>query len=166
MKKIKIWTIGTSTRSIDEFLHLLALNKIEAIADVRRFPTSRLAHFKKDNLEASLNRCGVQYSHVPELGGYRKGGYKEYMNTEEFNRGLLLVQRLASEKRVAIMCAEKLFFRCHRRYIADALKQRPDTDINIIHIVDEKRSYEHQLKRGEHKHEHEDDHKTKTLDEF
>jgi uncharacterized protein (DUF488 family) len=152
---LKILTIGTSNRSIEEFLSLLAAYRIEAIIDVRRFPTSKHKHFKQENLEASLNRSGIEYHHVTELGGYRKGGYKKYMGTEEFEKGLLFVENLASTNRVAIMCAELLFSQCHRRFIADALKQRGHV---VIHIIDDKRSYEHKGRN--------DKHKSKTLDEF
>lgn len=134
---------------------MLAAYRIEAIIDVRRFPTSKHKHFKQENLEASLNRSGIEYHHVTELGGYRKGGYKKFMGTEEFEKGLLFVENLASTNRVAIMCAELLFSQCHRRFIADALKQRGHV---VIHIIDDKRSYE---QKGRN-----DKHKSKTLDEF
>ena len=152
---MKIWTIGTSNRSIEEFLHVLEVYQIEAIIDVRRFPTSKHNHFKQENLEASLNLHGIAYYHVTELGGYRRGGYQDYMGTAEFEQGLLKVEELASSQRVAVMCAELLFFRCHRRYIADALKQRGHT---ILHIIDEKRSYEHKGR--------DDTEAIKTLDAF
>lgn len=136
---------------------MLEAYQIEAIADVRRFPTSKHKHFKQENLKASLNRSGIEYHHVTELGGYRKGGYKKYMETEDFEKGLLFVDKLATSKRVAIMCAELLFFRCHRRFIADALKLRGHT---VIHIIDDKRSYEHKGRNDEH------GQKSKTLDDF
>jgi|GEM_PF-49287 len=149
---MKIWTIGTSNRSIDEFLSLLEAYQIKAIVDVRRFPTSKHKHFKQENLKASLNQNGIEYYHVTELGGYRKGGYKKYMGTEEFEKGLLYIETLGAGKRVAIMCAELLSDRCHRRFIADALKLRGHT---VIHIIDAKESHEHKGK-----------HESKTLDEF
>ncbi len=140
MEKLKIWTIGTSDRSMEEFLQLLDAYELQAIADVRRFPTSRHAHFRQENLKESLINSGIEYHHFGELGGYRKGGYRQYMTTEEFERGITRLEALASSRRVAIMCAELLFFRCHRRFIADALKERGHT---VIHIIDAKRSYEH-----------------------
>ncbi len=152
---MKIWTIGTSNRSIDEFLSLLEAYQIEVIADVRRFPTSKHKHFKQENLKTRLKQSGIEYHHVTELGGYRKGGYKKYMETEEFERGLLFVEKLGATKRVAIMCAELLFFRCHRRFIADALKLRGHV---VIHIIDEKRSYEHKGRNNKQK--------SRTLDDF
>jgi len=146
--KLKIWTVGTSNRSIEEFLHLLRAYKIEVIADVRRFPTSKYGHFKQEVLKENLNRCGIEYNHIVELGGYRTGGYRQYMGTEDFERGLLRLEQLAASRRVAIMCAELLFFRCHRRFIADALTERGHT---VIHIIDEHRSYEHKGKRRDDK---------------
>ncbi|MBE0516706.1 MAG: DUF488 domain-containing protein [Methanophagales archaeon] len=152
---MKIWTIGTGNRSVEEFLHVLEIYQIEAVIDVRRFPTSKHNHFKRENLEASLNQSGIAYHHVTELGGYRRGGYRDYMTTAEFENGLIKVEELASSQRVALMCAELLFFRCHRRFIADALKERGHT---ILHIIDEKRSYEHKGR--------EDKHERMTLDAF
>lgn len=153
--EVKLWTVGTSNRSLEEFLGLLEAYPIEVIADVRRFPTSKHKHFKQENLEAHLTQKGIVYHHVTELGGYRKGGYREYMKTAEFEKGLRYVEQLASSKRVAIMCAELLFSQCHRQFIADALKQRGHT---VLHIIDEKRSDEH---RGKN-----DKSAIKTLDEF
>ena len=137
---MKFWTVGTSNRSLEEFLGLLEAYQIEAIADVRRFPMSKHKHFKQENLKACLKQRGIAYHHVTELGGYRKGGYTKYMRTAEFEVGLRYVEQLAASQRVAIMCAELLFFRCHRRFIADALKQRGHT---VLHIIDEKRIEEH-----------------------
>ena len=153
--EVKLWTVGTSNRSLEEFLGLLEAYPIEVIADVRRFPTSKHKHFKQENLEAHLTQKGIAYHHVTELGGYRKGGYREYMKTAEFEKGLRYVEQLASSKRVAIMCAELLFSQCHRQFIADALTQRGHT---VLHIIDEKRSDEH---RGKN-----DKSAIKTLDEF
>ena len=122
--------------------------KIEVIADVRRFPTSRHRHFKQEALKETLNRCGIEYNHIIELGGYRTGGYRQYMRTEDFEKGLLRLEQLAASRRVAIMCAELLFFRCHRRFIADALTERGHT---VIHIIDEQRSYEHKRRNDKQK---------------
>jgi uncharacterized protein (DUF488 family) len=140
---MKLWTVGTSTRSMKEFLHVLRAYQIEVIVDVRRFPTSRYRHFKQERLKECLEQHGIEYQHVVRLGGYRKGGYRNYMNSTEFEHGLVCVEELAASKRVAIMCAELLFSQCHRRFIADALTQRGHT---VVHIVDDKRSYEHKGK--------------------
>lgn len=123
-----------------EFLHVLRAYQIEVVVDVRRFPTSKYRHFKRERLKECLEEHGIAYHHVARLGGYRKGGYREHMKSKEFERGLACVEELAESKRVAIMCAELLFFRCHRRFIADALKDRGHT---VIHIIDDKKSYEH-----------------------
>ncbi|NAS88394.1 DUF488 domain-containing protein [ANME-1 cluster archaeon AG-394-G21] len=152
MSELEIWTIGTSNRSIDEFLNLLAAYLIEAVVDVRRFPTSRHKHFKQEHLKASLNQCGIDYYHVTELGGYRKGGYTKYMKTGEFGMGLDYVETLARSKRVAIMCAERLVSSCHRRFIADVLKLH---GLSVIHIIDPGLCSEHKGRK-----------RNKRLDEF
>jgi len=140
---MKLWTVGTSTRSMKEFLHVLRAYQIEVVVDVRRFPTSRYRHFKQGRLKECLEQHGIEYHHVARLGGYRKGGYRAHMKSTEFEKGVACVEELAESKRVAIMCAELLFFRCHRRFIADALTQRGHT---VIHIIDDKKSCEHKGK--------------------
>jgi len=155
--EVKLWTVGTSNRSLEEFLGVLEVYRIEVIADVRRFPTSKHKHFKQENLKACLKQSGIAYHHVAELGGYRKGGYTQYMKTAEFEQGLACVEELAASKRVALMCAELLFSQCHRRFIADALKQRGHT---VLHILDDKKSYEHKY-RGK-----DDKSADRKLDEF
>lgn len=139
---MEIFTVGTSTRSIDEFIEILRAYDIGKVLDVRRFPTSKFEHFKKENLKDALNKERIQYFHIEELGGYR-GGYKEYMKTEEFKKGLETLINLAKDSRVAIMCAELLFFRCHRRYISDKLTE---LGIEVTHIIDAKRSYPHRIR--------------------
>ncbi len=139
---MKIWTIGTRNRGADEFLSLLKKYGIEVIADVRRFPSSKFEHFKKENIRKILLRENIGYHHVEDLGGYRKGGYREYMKKEDYKRGLDFVKELAKENRVAIMCSEILFFRCHRRFISDSLKEN---GFDVIHIIDEKRCCEHKI---------------------
>ncbi len=140
---MKLWTVGTSKRSMKEFLHVLRAYQIKVIVDVRRFPTSRYRHFKQEPFKECLEQHGIEYQHVIKLGGYRKGGYRKYMKTADFERGLACVEELAASKRVALMCAELLFSHCHRRFIADALTLRGHT---VVHIVDDKRSYEHKGK--------------------
>ena len=134
-------------------MNLLEAYQIEVIADVRRYPKSRYKHFNQENLKPFLNRNGIEYHHVTELGGYRKGGYKKYMATKEFETGFVYLETLISSKRVAIMCAELLAVHCHRRFISDALKLRGHT---VIHIIDNENCYEHKDRIGKHK----------TLDEF
>lgn len=134
-----IYTIGTSTRSLDEFLGLLKKHKISTLIDVRRFPTSRFEHFKRENLEKLE---GINYCHLSGLGGYR-GGYEKYMRSREFKEAFEELLSLVEKGNAAIMCAERLFFRCHRRFVSDELVKR---GIKVIHIIDEKRIYEHRLK--------------------
>ena len=137
-----IYSIGHSTHPIDHFLDLLKIYKIKAIADVRRFPTSKkYPHFERQNLKNELNKIAIEYFWLGELlGGYRKGGYQLYMQTESFSQGISELISLAEKQLTAFMCAEKLFFCCHRRLISDHLLQ---LDWNVIHIFDEKRTYPH-----------------------
>jgi len=121
----RISTLGTSTRSAQEFLDLLAHYQIEAVVDVRRFPTSRFEHFIKENLALLLEENGIAYLYLgEELGGYRSGGYEAHMKSEEFEAGLARLQGVTEKKRVAIMCSERLPWRCHRRHIGRALRER------------------------------------------
>jgi uncharacterized protein (DUF488 family) len=148
-KRLTIWTVGHSTRTLVEFIELLTVNNIEALADVRRFPTSRkYPHFNQDALRTSLTGVGIEYVPLPELGGRRRPlpdshntvwrnetfrGYADYMETEEFCSGIHRLLELARRKRTAIMCAEALWWRCHRSLIADYLKA---AGICVLHIID------------------------------
>ena len=161
-----MWTIGHSTRAIDEFISLLEENEIKLLVDVRAWPGSkRYPQFNKDALAESLNAHGIRYEHFPELGGKRKSkpdsrntawrnasfrGYADYMETEQFQRGverLLAFERsdgLGSRRKerdggeavtpcaVAIMCAEAVWWRCHRSLIADYLKAR---GVEVLHVL-------------------------------
>ena len=151
-----IWTIGHSTRTLQEFLGLLAEYRIEAIADVRRFPGSRrYPYFAGDALAATLPTHGIDYRWMPKLGGRRKvqpgspntawrnasfQGYADYTTTPEFAEGLAELLKLAATERTALMCAEAVWWRCHRSLIADVLKLR---GIEVIHIVDATHSTAH-----------------------
>ncbi len=134
----QVYTIGSSTRSLEEFLRILDKYGITRIIDVRRFPTSKFEHFKKENLE----KLRIGYVHIPELGGYR-GDYKKYMETPEFHRGLTEVLKLIQKEKCAIFCAELLFFRCHRRFISDALTE---DGVEVLHIIDEERVTPHRAR--------------------
>jgi uncharacterized protein (DUF488 family) len=143
-----VWTIGHSTRSRDQFLKLLAENRLEAVVDVRRYPGSRRwPHFTRDALSEYLNRCGLLYLWCPELGGRRAPlgdspntawrstafrGYADYMLTEEFAAGLDRLVNLACGLRTVIMCAEAVWWRCHRGLIADVLRWQGFT---VCHIM-------------------------------
>jgi uncharacterized protein (DUF488 family) len=146
---MQIWTIGHSTRDIDVFIGLLEENGIKLVADVRSLPGSkRYPQFNKDGLEKSLNAHGIRYEHFPELGGRRKSnpnsrntawrsasfrGYADYMETEEFHKGVERLLGLAREEGpAAIMCAEAVWWRCHRSLISDYLKA---CDIEVMHIL-------------------------------
>src|SRR5437773_2986630 len=157
---MRIWTIGHSTRAIDDFISLLEENEIKLLVDVRAWPGSkRYPQFNKDTLAESLNAHGIRYEHFPKLGGKRKSkpdsrntawrnasfcGYADYMETEEFRKGVKRLVDLVrhgtdpSERRTndigptAIMCAEAVWWRCHRGLISDYLKA---DGVDVIHIV-------------------------------
>jgi uncharacterized protein (DUF488 family) len=136
--KLKIWTIGHSTRSLQEFIDLLSQNSIEAVADVRSFPGSRkFPHFNAEALAKSLPEVGIEYVSSKQLGGRRKArpdsphtvwrhaafrGYADYMDTDDFRKGIDELLVLARRKRTAIMCSEAVWWRCHRSMISDYLK--------------------------------------------
>jgi uncharacterized protein (DUF488 family) len=153
-----IWTIGHSTRALDEFLGLLVKFGIEALADVRSFPGSRrYPQYGKDALEASLRERAIEYTWLPALGGRRQAspnspntawrnaafrGYADHMSTAEFAQGLQQLLDLASRARTVIMCAEALWWRCHRSMIADALCVR---GVEVVHIMDARHETVHPM---------------------
>lgn len=138
-----IHTIGSSNRTIGEFLDLLKKYNIECLIDIRRFPTSKFEHFKKQNLIEFVEREGIKYVYLGQiLGGYRSGGYEKYMHTEAFLNGIKQIERHAKNKKSAIMCCERLPWRCHRRFISMQLESR---GWEVIHIIDEKRIWKPQL---------------------
>jgi len=134
------YTIGHSTRSRDELLTWLGEAGVRMIADVRAFPSSRRhPQFDQRALRCWLPEAGVEYVHLPQLGGRRAPipgspnggwrepgfrGYADYMSSCEFAAGLVRLEGLACERATAIMCAEAVWWRCHRRLIADALTVR------------------------------------------
>jgi uncharacterized protein (DUF488 family) len=144
-----VHTVGHSVRPADEFLDLLRSHDIELVADVRALPRSRRhPQFSREPLRAALERAGILYEHMPELGGLRaavpRGGpngalrddamraYAEHMGTPAFRAALDALAALASGRRVAVMCAEALPARCHRALLADALVAR---GVPVRHIV-------------------------------
>ena len=146
---MRIWTIGHSTRTIDEFISLLKENEIKLLGDVRAWPGSkRYPQFYKDALAKSLSEQGIRYEHFPELGGRRKPnsdsrntawrnasfrGYADYMETEQFQKGIQRLLDVAAEAGpTAIMCAEAVWWRCHRSLIADYLKARC---VEVVHVL-------------------------------
>jgi uncharacterized protein (DUF488 family) len=154
---MRIWTIGHSTRSIGTFISLLKANGIKVLVDVRTWPGSkRYPQFNKEKLLDSLGKAGIRYEHFPELGGRRKAkpdskntawrnesfrGYADYMETEEFDKGVKRILDLAADAGpTSIMCAEAVWWRCHRSLISDYLKAR---DIEVLHIVDANKTEPH-----------------------
>lgn len=139
-EQASVYALGHSTRTLDEFIELLQAHEIEVLADVRSLPGSkRLPHFDKENLEIKLPEVGIEYRHLPLLGGLRKShkhspntawhnasfrSYADYMGTESFEEGLESLRKLTLSGRVALMCAEAVPWRCHRSLIADALYAR------------------------------------------
>jgi uncharacterized protein (DUF488 family) len=146
----RIWTIGHSTRKIDIFLSLLKENGIKLVADVRMYPGSkRYPQFGREALARSLSEHAIGYEHFPELGGRRKAkpdsknaawrnesfrGYADYMETEDFRKGIERLIDLAQKSGpTAVMCAEAVWWRCHRSLISDYLKAR---GVEVLHILD------------------------------
>jgi uncharacterized protein (DUF488 family) len=130
---VPIYTLGSSNRSLDEFLELLQSYGIEVLLDVRRFPTSRFDHFKRENLEKAVVEAGIRYIYLgAELGGYRTGGYPRYMETPAFSEGIQALLQIVKGKRGCILCAERLPWRCHRRFIAQALRDQGQETIHIL----------------------------------
>jgi len=135
-----IYTIGTSNRTLREFTALLEKFEIEMLVDVRRFPTSKFEHFRKNNLEGSFKKRKMDYIYLGlELGGYRKGGYPEYMKTQAFKDGMTKLKNLAGCKKAAVFCAERLPWRCHRRFIGNYLQEN---SFRVIHIIEENKVWE------------------------
>jgi uncharacterized protein (DUF488 family) len=144
----RLWTVGHSTQSFGQFLGLLAAHDIEVVADVRRYPTSRRwPHFDREALAEGLAARGLGYEWFPELGGRRPPradsantawrsvgfrGYADYMETEPFAQGLARLADLGCGLRTAIMCAEAVWWRCHRALIADALRW---AGFEVYHIL-------------------------------
>jgi uncharacterized protein (DUF488 family) len=135
-----VYTIGHSTRSAEELLALLSEAGVQLLADVRAFPSSRRhPQFNRDALASWLRQAGIEYAHMPGLGGRRTPaegsrntgwrerafqGYADYMRSQEFKQALAELETVARESPTAIMCAEAVWWRCHRRLIADALLVR------------------------------------------
>ncbi len=122
------------------FLRLIKNKNIDVVVDVRRFPTSRFEDFKKERLTQILMKNGIDYFHFGnELGGYRKGGYENYMKTKKFEEGFKKLLSMVSNKNVCIICAETFPWKCHRRFIAQKLIEH---GYEVIHLIDEKRTWQ------------------------
>jgi uncharacterized protein (DUF488 family) len=160
--QLSLFTIGHSTHPLDRFLALLARHDIEALVDIRRFPSSRKhPHFNRDHLTPALQEAGVEYHWLEALGGRRpkqrdespnlglenRGfrNYADYMLTDEFRQGVAKLLEVARQKRVAIMCAEGLFWQCHRRLVSDFLMAK---GVRVQHIMPTGDVRPHQLTNG------------------
>lgn len=151
-----IWTIGHSTRTIDDLVAMLQSFHIHLVVDVRSYPGSRrYPHFNKEALQISLPKNDIQYAHIKELGGRRKPnsnskntawrneafrGFADYMETGDFKKGIEQLQILADEQYTACMCSEAVWWRCHRSLISDYLKSIGWT---VMHIMAEGKAEEH-----------------------
>lgn len=152
----EIWTIGHSTRSIEEFIAILMSFRIGAVVGIRSFPGSRkFPQFNKEALEVSLPQNELRYIHLKNLGGRRKvnthskntswrhlsfRGYADFMETDEFKEGIKELEQVASKQRTAYMCSEAVWWRCHRSLVSDYLK------INgwkVMHIMGIGKAVEH-----------------------
>jgi uncharacterized protein (DUF488 family) len=158
-----IFTIGHSTRTLDEFVDLLEAYGVTLVVDVRSVPRSRHnPQFNKETLPESLKLAGVNYVHMPDIGGLRRTkpdsvntawknksfrGYADYMQTKEFTEQLLNLIALARENTVAIMCAEAVPWRCHRSLISDALVVR---QVKVKHILTKDNIIRHRLSEWAH----------------
>ncbi|MDB4881213.1 MAG: hypothetical protein JWL60_2659 [Gemmatimonadetes bacterium] len=153
-----VWTIGHSTRGSDELCGVLAAHRIQLVADVRRFPGSRRhPHLAPGQLGPSLAGQDIDYRWIPELGGRRRAlpdspntgwrhpafrGYADHMGTGEFADGLYELLMLAHGQRTAVMCAEVLWWRCHRRLVADLLVSM---GLGVVHVQDAVRAEPHRI---------------------
>jgi hypothetical protein len=154
----RIYTIGHSTRSLDELIAQLRAFKVSVLVDIRTIPRSRHnPQFNGDSLPSALAARGLRYVHLPRLGGLRRArkdslntgwhnasfrGFADYMATEDFESGLGDLRALAATKTVALMCAEAVPWRCHRSLVADALAAR---GAHVEHITGPSRSIPHRL---------------------
>jgi uncharacterized protein (DUF488 family) len=153
-----MFTVGHSTRTEEAFLKLLNAYQIQLVIDVRRLPGSnRYPQFNSDRLKGSLKKQVIRYLHFPDLGGRRPSkrnsknlgwrvpafrGYADYMETAAFSESLERLVFWAKKKKVAVMCAEAVPWRCHRRLIADAVLVR---GLPVFDIMTEARSVRHEL---------------------
>jgi uncharacterized protein (DUF488 family) len=153
-----IYSIGHSTRSIDAFIALLKAHQVTRLADIRSIPRSRRhPHFSIEGLSASLTAAGIAYRHVPGLGGLRKPrpdsrntawrhagfrGYADYMETPAFETSLTALTEYASDAGGVMMCAEAVWWRCHRQLVADALVAR---GVTVRHIASATAAPPHEL---------------------
>ncbi|MGQ9532349.1 MAG: DUF488 domain-containing protein [Desulfotomaculales bacterium] len=141
MNEQVIYTVGTSTRTAEEFLALVQHYGIRLVVDVRRFPVSRrYPHFERAALAGCLRAAGIAYHYLgAELGGYRTGGYEAFTATPLFRTGMARLTELAAAGPAAVMCSERFPWKCHRRFIARHLTR---LGWRVVHILDPGRVYE------------------------
>jgi uncharacterized protein (DUF488 family) len=155
---MRLWTIGHSARPLAELIAMLRAHGVEVLVDVRTVPRSRYnPQFNRETLPAELAAAGIDYLHMPGLGGLRKPrkdsvnlgwrnesfrGYADYLQTPEFEHNLDDLLALAAERRVAVMCAEAVPWRCHRSLIADALTARGG---EVRHIMTAEKADVHKM---------------------
>ena len=151
-----IWTIGHSTRSLEEFIALLDTHAIQILVDIRAYPGSRrYPHFNKESLALSLNSKSIQYHHLAGLGGRRKPlpdsrnsawrhpafrGYADYMDSDEFKHQIHELETIAAMNRTVYMCSEAPWWKCHRALVSDYLKVR---GWKVFHIITGSKVTEH-----------------------
>jgi uncharacterized protein (DUF488 family) len=130
-----IYTLGTSTRTLDEFFSVLEFYGIKSIGDVRRFPkSSRYAHFNRESLESEAEKRRLSYSWLGDrLGGFRTGGYQKYQKEGAYVGGLEKLEDMGTQNSTLLICAERLPWKCHRRFIAQSLMER---GWEVIHVIE------------------------------
>jgi uncharacterized protein (DUF488 family) len=155
----ELYTIGHSTRELAEFTAVLQAHEIRLLVDIRAFPMSRrLPHFHRERLEMWLPEAGIEYRWMQAMGGRRKKfpgespnpalrndafrNYADYMLTEPFQAAAAQVAEWAKQQRTAYMCAERMWFQCHRMLVSDYFVAQGHT---VGHIVDEKPPKQHAL---------------------
>lgn len=152
----EIFTVGHSTRSIEDLIALLKGHEIQTVIDIRSIPKSRHnPQFNQDILRQSLKNRRIGYRYFKELGGLRRPlkdslntgwinasfrGYADYMQTDTFEKGLEKLEKIAQKKRCVLLCAEAAFWRCHRSLVADALLARK---WKVFHIQSKKNAKRH-----------------------
>jgi uncharacterized protein (DUF488 family) len=154
-----LYTIGHSTRSLDELVAALQAHSIQTLVDIRSFPMSRrLPHFNRESLEKALPTAGIQYVWMKDLGGRRKRSledspnvalrndsfrnYADYMLSPEFEHAIAELIKLGEQSRTAYMCAERVYFQCHRMLVSDWLVAHGH---EVLHIDDAKPPKSHKL---------------------